>query len=154
MSSSITEALLQCELFGKLTEQEVQPISGLCQVEQYEVGEAVFTQGDRGSKIHIIKDGQITLERSVDLGDRKAKVRIATLGRGRAFGCWLALLGDAHNVMSSAVCNKKTEVISVEGPALRSALRNTPSVGFKVMERLTHMLADRLRGVYGAMEKL
>ena len=154
MSSPITEALLQCELFGKLTEAEVQPIAALCQVEQYEIGETIFTQGDRGSKIYIIKDGQVTLERSVDLGDRKAKVRITTLGRGRAFGCWLALLGDPHNVMSSAVCNKKTEVISVEGPASRRALINNPSVGFKIMESLAHMLGDRLRGVYGAMEKL
>ena len=154
MAAPISEALLQCELFRTLTEQEVQPISALCQAEQYEVGEAVFTQGDQGSKIYFIKDGLVTLERSVDLGDRKAKVRIAALGRGKAFGCWLALLGDVHNLMSSAVCSKKTEAISVEGPDLRSALKNDPWVGIKVMERLTHMLAGRLRGVFGAMEKL
>lgn len=154
MSSPITETLLQCELFGSITDEEVKPIVVLCQIEHFEVGEAIFTQGDRGSKIYIVKDGQVVLERSVDLGERKAKVNITTLGRGRAFGCWLALLGDAHNVMSSAVCNKKTEIISVEGSALRNALKNNLSVGFKVMERFAHTLGDRVRGVYGAMEKL
>jgi len=154
MSSSITEALLQCELFGSLTDEEVKPIVALCRVERYELGETIFAQGDRGNKVYIVKDGQVTIERSVDLGDRKAKVRITTLGRGRAFGCWSALLGDAHNLMSSATCSEETEVVSVEGPALRSALQNNLSVGFKVLESLAHMLGDRLRGVYGAMEKL
>jgi len=154
MSSSITEALLQCELFGNLSAEEVEPIAGLCQVWQHEVGETIFRQGDRGNKIYIIVDGQVTLERSVNLGDRKAKVKIAILGRGRAFGCWSALLGDAHNLLSSATCTEKAGVVSVEGPALRAALKNNLPVGFKVMERLAHILGDRLRGVYGAMEKL
>jgi len=154
MASNITESLLQCELFGSLTEEEIQPVSNLCQVESYKFGQTIFTQGDRGSKIYIIKDGQVTLERSVDLGGRKANVKITTLGRGRAFGCWSVILGEPHNLMSSAKCNTKTEVIAIEGSELRNALKINLRVGFKVMERLAYLLGDRLRGVYGAMEKL
>lgn len=154
MSSSISETLLQCDLFGSLTEEEVKPIVTLCRTERYNFGETIFSQGDRGNKVYIVKDGQVTLERSVDLGDRKATVRITTIGRGRAFGCWAGILGDAHNLMASATCSEQTEVVSMEGPALRKALQHNLSVGFKVLESLAHMLGDRLRGVYGAMEKL
>jgi len=154
MVNEVSSALLRCELFVKLTEKEIQPISSLCQIETYKPGEQIFNQGDQGSKIYIIKDGQVTLERVVDLGERKATVSIAILGRGRAFGCWSVLWEEAHNLMSSAVCNKKTQVISVEGLKLKDTLKNNPQVGYKVMERLAYLLGDRLRGAYGAMEKL
>jgi len=76
------------------------------------------------------------------------------LGPGRALGSWLSLLGESHSLMSSALCNRQTEVISLDGTRLRKILENNPPVGFKVMERLAFMLRDRIRGVYGALEKL
>ncbi|MFH0811225.1 MAG: cyclic nucleotide-binding domain-containing protein [Pseudomonadota bacterium] len=154
MTPTVTETLLQCELFGKLTAEEIQPIAMLCQQEHYEAGEAIYVQGNRGNKIYIIEDGQVTLERLVDLGERKAAVKIATLSRGRAFGCWSAVLGESRNFMSSAVGNRKTQVVSIECAALRTALQNNLPAGFKVMERLAFMLGDRLHNVFGALEKL
>ncbi len=154
MALNITEALLQCELFEKFTEEEIQLIATLCQTKNYEMGENIFRQGDRGSKIYIVMDGQVTLERSVDLGNRKAKIPIITLGRGRAFGCWSTFLGEPYNLMSSAVCIRQSHIISMEGAQLRTALKNNPRAGFKVMERLVSMLGDRVRGIYGAIEKI
>jgi len=154
MSSDILPVLLKCELLVILSKEEINPIISLCHTEQYRPGEAIFHQGEQGNKIYIIKEGQVSLERSVDLGDRKAQLRIAILGLGRALGSWLALLGESHCLMSSALCTRKTEVIAIEGSALREELWKNLPAGFKVMERLAYVLRDRLRGVYGAMEKL
>ena len=151
---SIVQELSKCELFSSLTKEELEPIASLGRIENYQAGENIFRQGEQGNTIYIIKEGQVTLERSVDLGDRTAQVTIAVLTTGRALGCWLALLKEPHNLMSSAFCNRKTEVISLEGPALRKILENNLPAGFKVMEKLAHILRDRLWGVYGAMEKL
>lgn len=154
MISNLSQTLLQCELFGSLTKEEIKPIFSLCAIEDFQAGEMIFCQGDEGTSIYIIKDGQVTLERSVDLGELKAQVSIAVLGAGRALGSWLSLLGESHSLMSSALCNRQTEVISLDGTRLRKILENNPPVGFKVMERLAFMLRDRIRGVYGALEKL
>lgn len=53
---------------------------------------------------------------------------------------------------ASAVCQKPTKIISIEGDALRAMLEKEPDVGFRVMERLACMLGDRLRAVYNAAE--
>jgi len=154
MTADILSTLLKCELLVTLSEEEINPIVSLCHTEQYQAGETIFHQGDQGTKIYIIKEGQVSLEHAVDLENRKAQLIIAILGPGRALGSWLALLGESHRLMSSALCTRKTEVIAVEGPALREELKKNLPVGFKVMERLAYLLRDRLRGVYGAMEKL
>ena len=154
MTPDMLPVLLKCELLVTLTQEEINPIISLCHTEQYQPGEAIFHQGDQGNKIYIIKEGQVSLERSVDLGGRKAQLSIAILGPGRALGSWLTLLGESHCLMSSALCTRRTEVITIEGPALREELRKNLPAGFKVMERLAFMLRERLRGVYGAMEKL
>ncbi len=154
MALDITEALMKCELFGTLSRQEIEPVVDVCSVESYQAGDKIFSQGEQGSKIYIISDGLVTLERSVDLGERTATIAVTTLGRGRALGCWASILGQPHKVMSSAVCNNKTQVICMEGAALRDALRTDLVVGFKVLENLAVLLGERLRGVYGAMEKL
>ncbi|MBN2467177.1 MAG: cyclic nucleotide-binding domain-containing protein [Deltaproteobacteria bacterium] len=154
MTAEIIESLLECELFKNLTAQEIKPLSPLCRLETYEAGTATFKQGEKGSRIFIITAGQVTLERTVDLGERKAHVRITTLGSGRAFGSWSVLLGESHTLMSTAFCNRKADVISIDASALRAALQDNPAVGFKVMENLARLLGDRLQGVYGAMERI
>jgi len=154
MTFDMLPLLLKCELLVTLTQEEINPIISLCHTEQYQPGEAIFHQGDQGDKIYIIKEGQVSLERSVDLGGRKAQLIIATLGPGKALGSWLALLGESHCLMSSALCTRRTEVIAIEGSALREELKKNPQAGFKVMERLAYIMRERLRGIYGAMEKL
>ena len=146
MITDITQTLSKCELLAQLTEEEIKSIAPLCQIETFHFGETVFRQGEQGTKVYIIKEGQIALERSVDLGGRKAQLNIAILGPGKALGCWLALLGETHCLMSSAICNRKTVVISLEGPVLRSVLEKNLAAGFKVMETLAYILRDRLRG--------
>jgi cAMP-binding proteins - catabolite gene activator and regulatory subunit of cAMP-dependent protein kinases len=94
MTSDILQVLVKCELLVTLSKEEIKPIISLCRNEQYQPGEAIFHQGDQGNKIYIIKEGQVSIERSVDLGDRKAQLNIAILGPGRALGSWLALLAN------------------------------------------------------------
>ena len=154
MTTDMFPVLLKCELLVTLTQEEINPIISLCHTEQYQPGEAIFHQGDQGNKIYIINEGQVSLERSVDLGGRKAQLIIATLGPGKALGSWLTLLGETHCLMSSALCTRRTEVIAIEGTVLRKELKKNPQAGFKVMERLAYIMRERLRGIYGAMEKL
>lgn len=152
MSLSLIDTLRHCELLETLSDAEIRPIEPLCTRELYDAGETLCRQGEQGTRLYVILDGQITLERSVDLGDRTATVSICTWGKGRELGCWLALLGERHTLMATAVCNKQTEVLSLEGAALRAVLERNPRTGFKVLEKPAFTLGERLRGVYGALE--
>jgi len=152
--SEILNILDNCELFRGLNTVEIENITKLGQVEMHEAGEKILNQGEFQDKLYIIAEGHVFLERSVDLGVRKGNVVIGLLGKGRALGSWSTLLGEAHPLMSSAICKKHTELVVIRGPALREMMLSNFQLGFKVLERLCSMLQDRIQGIYGAMENI
>lgn len=152
--SEIEEVLISCEFFKGLEQRNIEEIASLCQVETYEPGEYVFIQGDFGEHLYVIAEGHIFLERSMDMGARQGSAVIGILGKGRVFGCWSTLLGEPHNLMSSATCQKPTKVVSMKGSDLRQLMLDSTELGLKVLERLCFLLRDRIQGAYGAMEKI
>ena len=155
MDRSETQVALEsCEFFKGLDEGIVTSMADLCQVETYEAGGYIFRQGDFGDGIYVITEGQIFLERSIDLGTRKGSAIIGMLGKGRVFGCWSTLLDEPHTLLSSARCGKATKVLIIKGADLRQMMLENSALGFKVLERLCFLLRDRIQGAYGAMEKI
>lgn len=150
----IKEILAQAELFKCLEGPDLLEMAGVCTVRTCGLGEYLFHQGDLGEHIYVVAEGHVCLERTMDLGKRKAKVAIAVLGKGKVFGCWSTLLGEAHHLMCSAFCQKPATLVVMEGPALRKKLAGDPRLGFCVLERLCCLLRERIRGVYGALEKI
>ena len=152
--AEIQEVLTACEFFKGFEKMDLEKIAGLCRIETYEPGDVIFRQGDFGDHIYIIADGHVFLERSMDLGMRKGSVVIGVLGRGRVLGCWSTLLGEPHNLMSSASCQKPTKLVTLLGNDLREMMINDFQFGFNVLERLCFVLRDRIQGAIGAMEKI
>ena len=152
--SKVADVLERCEQFSGLTRKEIEKIASLGSVETYKAGESILNQGDFGENLYIIEEGNVFLERVVDMGSRKGNAVISLLGKGRVLGCWSTLVGEPHNLMSSAVCRKPTKVVVINGQALREMMMSNSRLGFRVMERLCSMLRDRIRGLYGAMENV
>ncbi len=152
--TEVETALASCEFFKKLKSSDMAEISGLCQVNTYEIGEYVFQQGDYGEHLYVIAQGYILLERSIDLGTHKGSIVIEALGKGRVLGCWSTLLGMPHILLSSATCQKPTTVLAMKGSDLREMMIGNPELGFSIMERLCFLLRDRIQAAYGAMEKI
>lgn len=152
--SEICKALERSEFFRGLQKSDIEKIAGLCQVRIYEPGQYVFQQGDRGQDILIIAEGKVALERAVELGSRRGNVLIGLLGKGRVFGCWSTLIGEPHNLLSSALCQLPTKVLVLKGSDLREVMLQNTALGFRVLERLCFVLRDRIQAAYGAMEKI
>ncbi len=153
-AEEICTVLLKCEFFENLGPEDIKRIAAICAEASFEPGEAVFQQGDYGEHLYVIASGQIALERSVDLGQRKGNVVIGSLGKGRVTGSWSTLLDERHVLMSSAICRKPTKVLAMKGADLRRIMVSNLSLGFNVMERFCFLLRDRIQAAYGAMEKI
>ena len=154
MHMEMEQTLRSCEFFELLETSELSKISILGQMMTFQNGEYVFRQGDYGEHIYIIVEGQIYLERTVDLGAQKGNVVIEVLGKGRVLGCWSTLLDMSHILMSSAVCKQPTKVVAIKGAELRRMMIGNAELGFNLMERLCLLLRDRIQAAYGAMEKI
>jgi CRP-like cAMP-binding protein len=152
--SDIQGILETSELFRALDPADIREITSLCAVESYEPGQSIYRQGDFGSRIYVVEEGQVVLERSLDLGTRKGTVTIGMLGKGAVFGCWSTLLDEPHSFMSSAHCRKQTRLVSLKGADLRAMMLRNRTLGFKVLERLCLVLRERIQAVYGAMERI
>jgi CRP-like cAMP-binding protein len=152
--SRIYRALESSEFFRGLDRKDLDKIAGLCRDETFQPGQVIFRQGDTGDRVYIIAEGQVTLERTVDLGTRKGYVVIGIIGKGRAFGCWSTLLGLSHSFLSSASSQKPTKAVLFNGTEIRALMLSNPALGFCILERLCFFLRDRLQSVYGAMERI
>jgi signal-transduction protein with cAMP-binding, CBS, and nucleotidyltransferase domain len=150
----IEQALAGCELFKGLDQSEIQNIAGICRVAAYEKEDLIYQQGDFGEHLYIIARGQVVLERSVDMGARKGQVVIATLGKGRVFGCWSTLLNEPHIMMLRTFCQTPATILILEGAKLRDLMTRDARFGFNVMEKLCLLLRERIQSAYGAMEKI
>ena len=155
VSSDVSVGLKTCELFSVLTETEMQllisALGDTCEIETFKAGDHVFDQGELSSRLYVIEDGQVLLQRSVNMGNKTAQWPLGLLGKGRAMG-WSAMLYGPRYATASAICQKTGKIVSIEGASLRSALEKQPRIGFKVMDRLACMLGERLRSAYSTME--
>jgi CRP/FNR family cyclic AMP-dependent transcriptional regulator len=152
--SEIIQLLESCEFFKGLQKENLEEMANLCNVEAYAAGDHIFRQGDLGDRIYIVAQGNVFLERSLDLGIRKGTVCVGMLRKGKVFGCWSSLLNEEHTLMSSALCRKPTKVLAIKGSDLRKIMLRDNVLGFNILERFCLLLRDRLKGAYEAMEEL
>ena len=153
-STDIEQTLAGCELFKGLDQREIKNIAGICRVAAYKKEDLIYQQGDFGEHLYVIARGQVILERSVDMGTRKGRIVIATLGKGRVFGCWSTLLNEPHIMMLRTFCHTPATILELDGAKLRNLMTGDRRFGFRVLEKLCLLLRERIQSAYGAMEKI
>jgi CRP/FNR family transcriptional regulator, cyclic AMP receptor protein len=152
-TEEILNVLQNSKFFHNLAVENLSRIASLCQEESFYVGDCVFQQGEYGEHLYIIVHGHIHLERTMTVGHRDGYTLIDTLGKGRTLGCWSALLGESHVLMSTAVCQKPSFLLKIKGRDLRQMMTENLDFGFDLMQRLCFLLRDRLQAAYGAMDR-
>jgi CRP-like cAMP-binding protein len=150
----IQTSLQSCGFLKDISPAHLETIADFCSVDHYQAGAYIFRQGDFGEDLFIIIDGYVFLERAMDIGSHKGSVVIDALGKGRTLGCWSALLGEPHVLMSSASCQKDSAVIRLNGSRLRKCMEEDTPFGFFMLERLCFLLRERIQAAYGAMDKI
>ena len=55
------QSLRDCRLFTDLSDEQIDIIAQAFHLEEYGEGEAIFRQGDLGSRIYVIIQGQVGL---------------------------------------------------------------------------------------------
>lgn len=153
-SDKIIKVLQESKFFRNLADESIHKVASLCRKLTFDGGQSVFKQGDYGEHLFIIIEGQVHLERSMNMGTRKGRILIDTLGKGRTFGCWSALLGEPHVLMSTAACQKPTHLLVIKSRDLRQMMTENINFGLDIIGRLCFLLSDRIQAAYGAMDRL
>lgn len=123
-----------------LSEEEISRLEAVCQVQSLAADEAVFSEGDEGHDLFIIRSGRIRISKAISISVDRT---LATLGSGGVFG-ELAMVGEGTR-SASAVAVEPSRLLVLSREGFESLVDNEPVLGLKVMGRFSAMLADRLR---------
>ncbi len=138
------DTLAHVELFSSLDKKELQTLAKSSQERTYSAGTTLFSQGDSGSGLYILKSGKVSITQKS--GAQGAEKEINTAGAGEAFG-EMALLDDQPR---SATVTAVEDVTALLLPVweFRGVIKAHPDIAVKLLATLSR----RLRKVQGRAE--
>jgi CRP-like cAMP-binding protein len=108
---------------------------------QFEEGTIIYQPGEVGKAIYLILEGEVAVEMEVvDYGP----VTLFTLGTGQLFG-WSSLFPTRRKQARARVV-QPTHVIAINASQLRALFRADHEMERAVMDCMTHVVVDRVRG--------
>lgn len=138
------DTLAHVELFSSLDKKELQTLAKSSQERTYSAGTKLFSQGDSGSGLYILKSGKVSI--SQHSGTQGAEKEINTVGAGETLG-EMALLDDQPR---SATVTAVEDVTALLLPVweFRGVIKAHPDIALKLLATLSR----RLRKVQGRAE--
>ncbi len=139
--TDLTRVLKQVELFYGLNDLQLDALAGIAQREDYLLGAPILEQGQLGSSMYIIADGQVEIVRvNADGGARTA----IFLGVGQVFG-ELALLDFGARSASVLADEDPTTLYRLDRDAVNTLCQADTALGYVLMHNLARDLAFKLR---------
>jgi len=135
-------SLAEFTLFKDLPEELLDKVNALCDEATFKAGDFIFREGETADKLHFLVDGSVILK--VNLTSRPDSVTVSAVNKkNESFG-WSGIVAPYHYT-ASAVCETDTSVVTIQGESFMKLLEEYPAAGFTVMQRITELIASRLR---------
>lgn len=129
-------------VFNDLTKKDLSLLMEISHLRNYLAGEYIFYQGDPGIGLHIIREGEVIIRRSDDLGH---SLQLAYLSKGDFFG-ELALVDGAKR-SASAIAIKDSQIAVIFKPDIDEFVYAYPKKGLKILDGLNRIVVTRLRNI-------
>jgi len=145
VSRALIDTLRRVPLFNELSESELSSIASTVSVERYEAGQIVFSEGDKGGDLLVVKEGDVRIVKSAVSGRQQL---IAIERSGSSLGEVSVFDGGSYS--TTAIAISPTVLLRLQGGHFRKLCLTHPDVALKVIRVLGH----RLRHVRRLVEEL
>jgi CRP/FNR family transcriptional regulator, cyclic AMP receptor protein len=136
-------------LFAEMTPRELHYLETLVHIRPYDAGENVFSEGDPGSGLYMIRSGRVR----IFCHDPRGKDEdLALAGPGDFFG--EATLATPAVRTASARTLEKSELIGLFRADLLEMRQKSPQIANKVLVGLTRLLSERLHAAGTEIRRL
>ena len=139
-SRDIREILADIAIFSDLTADELRRVGWMLHARTYLPHEVIVRQGAPGVGMYIIQTGSADVELETSAGGH---IHLATLGERQFFG-EMSLLDGAPRA-ASVVAAERTQILGFFRADLMGLIEHAPQTGYKIISRLTRIMARRLR---------
>ena len=136
-AGQVAALLSRTELFGGLSESELQLLAENFHEAHFGKGEMLFARGDRGDRLYLIAEGRVRLATSTDEG-RELSFRHATTGE--ILGEIAALDGGPRTAEAMALI--PVVAYSLERRVLRELLARQPAIAGRFIDFLCRRVRD------------
>jgi CRP/FNR family transcriptional regulator, cyclic AMP receptor protein len=137
-------------LFRNLPEALLDRIAKLGTELSFSPGDTVFREGEKADQIHFLLAGEILLK--VKLTSRPESITVSAVSQKfESFG-WSGIV-PPYRYTASALCETDCKILTIPGDRFMELLHENPTAGFTVMQRLTEIVASRLRNSRQALLK-
>lgn len=130
------ETLAHIDLFSTLDKKELQVLAKSCHERTFKSGTTIFSQGDTGVGLYVIKSGKIRLTQASS--QDRAEIDLGTAGTGEVMG-EMALLDDLPR-SATATAESDVEVLVLPVWEFRGVLRQHPDIALKMLGALSRRL--------------
>jgi signal transduction histidine kinase len=124
-------------LFSGLKPEEVKALQRAAREKRYAANEEIFTEGDTGDGVYVVKEGRVQISGLVGPGARHVFSRIEP---GEVFGEMAVLENKPRS--ASAVAAKPTTVYFVARDEMLKLVEGSPSLAMGLLREISHRLRE------------
>ena len=138
--------LVECDLFNHLPATDIHAVARHFNINQFDGGDTIFTEGDDGTFMCIVHEGRVSVLKT---NQDDHEVVMATLGKGRAFGEMAVLDGERRS--ATCVAANDCVLLMLSKEAMDDMLEHEPRIGAKILRAVAVSLSRRLRLAVGKL---
>jgi CRP/FNR family transcriptional regulator, cyclic AMP receptor protein len=127
-------------IFQNLDDGELARVAEVCRTEEFVSGEYIFREGEAGSRLYLILEGDVRISRVVPGSGEEA---LAVLKPGALFGEMSVF--DRSERSTDAISNGGTKVLTISRSDFELLLDFNREIAYKVLWSCTRLLSGRLR---------
>jgi CRP-like cAMP-binding protein len=136
-----TIALLKSTAFFRDLElDELREVAAICREQSFRPGEYIFREGEPGSRLYLIVDGEVRISRDIPGSGEEA---LAVLKAGALFGEMSVF--DRHERSTDAISNGGTTCLTIGRADFEMLLDLHRDIACKVLRSAVRLLSGRLR---------
>lgn len=131
------KTLKQAELFAGVADSTLSRLAEIAEFRHYKDGETIYEFGDAATDAFVLVSGRVSF--TLQFGD-KTQTSGSIMTSRQVFG-WAALIEHQPERVATAVCVEPSSVLAINGDKLMTIFEADTAGGFKVMRRLSSMIA-------------
>lgn len=149
MDTAILDFLAQTEIFSGLQPTQRVKIAELCTSMEWQAGDTIFSEGDPGDNIYLVRKGliEIVIDTAVPSPDEDQAPQmrtIVTLGCGQVLG-EVAMIDGGSRTAAARCAEDGSQLLAIDGEKLMALCEEDPAIGFRVMRNIAADLAFKIR---------
>ena len=142
-----TKQLVDCPVFGGLSDDELQEILSFCREEVFKNEDIIQEDSTATSDLYVLLEGRVSIEFAIWPSDKdeQGRAQLAILRPGDVFGEIAFLKGKRRSANVKAI--DETRVLQIDGQRLNDLFQKNLQIGYTVMRNMALILAQRIENL-------